>query len=156
MKSLYNMERCMLLKKRLKSLKGNVVELEFFVFIFIFFSAFFSLIERKGWGQQKVKWWLSGCAGEGSGELLFHGCHFSVWEDEKVVMPQNCTHKNWLNPGWCDSVDWASPGNRKVACLILRAHSWVVGHVPSWGCAKGNRSIFLSHIDVSLPVSENK
>ena len=36
--------------------------------------------------------------------------------------------------------------------LPLRAHAWVVGKVPSWGHARGNQSIYLLHIAVSLPL----
>ena len=32
----------------------------------------------------------------------------------------------------------------------VRAYAWVVGQVPSWLCAKGNWSMYLSHIDVAL------
>ena len=35
----------------------------------------------------------------------------------------------------------------------VRAHAWVAGQVPSWGCVRGNQSIYLSHIVVSLPFS---
>ena len=34
----------------------------------------------------------------------------------------------------------------------VRAHAWVVGQVPIWGCVRGNQSMFLWHIDVSLPL----
>ena len=34
----------------------------------------------------------------------------------------------------------------------VRAHAWVVGQVPRWGCARGNQLMFLSHIDFSLPL----
>ena len=45
------------------------------------------------------------------------------------------------------------PVNRKVSSSIpgVRAHAWVEGQVPGWGRMKGNRSIFLLHINVSLP-----
>ena len=33
----------------------------------------------------------------------------------------------------------------------VRADAWVVGQVPSWEHARGNLSMFLSHIDVSFP-----
>ena len=32
----------------------------------------------------------------------------------------------------------------------VRSHAWVVGQVPSWGCMRVNRLMYLSHIDVSL------
>ena len=34
----------------------------------------------------------------------------------------------------------------------VRAHAWVAGQVPSWGHERGNRSMYLLHIDVSLPL----
>ena len=37
-------------------------------------------------------------------------------------------------------------------CFQVRAHSWVVGQVPSWGRTRGNSSVFLSHINFSLPL----
>ena len=33
----------------------------------------------------------------------------------------------------------------------VRVHAWVVGQVPTWGRARGSRSMYLSHISVSLP-----
>ena len=42
------------------------------------------------------------------------------------------------------------PMKRKVTGSILRAHDEVAGQVPSWGRARGNRSVNLSLIDVSL------
>ena len=34
----------------------------------------------------------------------------------------------------------------------VKAHTWVASQVPSWGCVRGNRSMYFSHIDVSLPL----
>ena len=34
----------------------------------------------------------------------------------------------------------------------VRAHAWVAGQVPSWGCERGNCLMHLSHTDVSLPL----
>ena len=36
--------------------------------------------------------------------------------------------------------------------FLVRAHAWVTGSVPGRVCMKGNQSMFLSHIDVSLPL----
>ena len=39
----------------------------------------------------------------------------------------------------------------------VRAHAWVAGQVPSWGCARGNGLMFLSHsFSLPYPLSENK
>ena len=36
----------------------------------------------------------------------------------------------------------------------VRAHSWVAGQVPRWGCARGNHTLtFLSLSSPSLPLS---
>ena len=42
---------------------------------------------------------------------------------------------------------------RSPVRVPVRAHAWVVGRVPGWGHARGNWSMFLSHIDVSLLLS---
>ena len=46
------------------------------------------------------------------------------------------------------------PGNQRGSLVQFPvwAHAWVAGWVPSWGHARGNQSIFLSHINVSLPL----
>ena len=45
------------------------------------------------------------------------------------------------------------PVKQKVSCSIpVRAHAWVVGWSPVRVRTEGNQSIFLSHIDVSLPL----
>ena len=55
-------------------------------------------------------------------------------------------------PAMTGMAQWAGycPEDWKVASLIP-ACAWVVGQVPGWGHASGNWSMFLSHIDVSLP-----
>ena len=48
-------------------------------------------------------------------------------------------------------IEW-QPANPKVASSIPGgAHAWVTGQVPIWGCARGNQSMYFSHIDISLP-----
>ena len=39
--------------------------------------------------------------------------------------------------------------NQKVP---VRAQAWVAGQVPSWECVRGNQLMYLSHINVSLPL----
>ena len=36
--------------------------------------------------------------------------------------------------------------------FLVRAHAWVAGQVPSWGRARDNWLMYLSLIDVSLPL----
>ena len=33
--------------------------------------------------------------------------------------------------------------------FLVRAHAWVVGQVTSWGCARGNQWMYLSHISLT-------
>ena len=40
--------------------------------------------------------------------------------------------------------------------IPVRAHAWVAGQVSSWGCARSNQSMYLSHINVSLLCSLSK
>ena len=41
---------------------------------------------------------------------------------------------------------------RLLVQFPVRTRAWGVGQVPSWGQARGNQSVYLSHIDVSLPL----
>ena len=43
------------------------------------------------------------------------------------------------------------PVNQRMAGSVPR-HVWVAGQVPSWGHARGNQLISLSHNNVSLPL----
>ena len=55
---------------------------------------------------------------------------------------------------WLVQLSGLSAGLRTERLLVrfqVRAHVWVEGQVPGWGCARGNQSIHLSHISVSLP-----
>ena len=46
------------------------------------------------------------------------------------------------------------PANPKLLVRFpVRAHAWVAGQVPIWGRARGNQSMYFSHINVSLPLS---
>ena len=46
------------------------------------------------------------------------------------------------------------PANWEVTGSIAGgAHAWVAGQVPGWGHARGRQSMFLLHVDVSLPLS---
>ena len=62
----------------------------------------------------------------------------------------------WLSDrALADVARWTEcrPANWKVAGSICsRAHAWVAAQVPSWGPARGSQSMYLSHIDISLPL----
>ena len=58
-------------------------------------------------------------------------------------------------PDWCGSVGRASSSKNKRSPVLdswLGYKPWVAGQVPSWGRARGNPSMFLSHIHASLPL----
>ena len=42
---------------------------------------------------------------------------------------------------------------RSPVQFLARAHAWVAGQVLSWGHVRGNGWMYLSHIDVSLPLT---
>ena len=49
-------------------------------------------------------------------------------------------------------VDYPRSANQILAGLIpVRVHSWVEGWVSRWGRVRGHQSLYLSHIDLSLP-----
>ena len=50
---------------------------------------------------------------------------------------------------WLSGLSAGLSTERSPVRFPVGAHDWVVGRVPSWGCAKG---VFLSHVDVSLPL----
>ena len=60
--------------------------------------------------------------------------------------------KPW--PVWLSGLNTVLQTERLQVWFPVRAHSWVVGQVPGVrGGERGNWSMFLSHIDVSLPLS---
>ena len=58
--------------------------------------------------------------------------------------------KPWLV--WLSGLSAGLQNRRSLVQFQVRAHTWVAGLVPSWGRARGNQLIHLSHIDVSLPL----
>ena len=82
--------------------------------------------------------------------MLINGCinykHESIKMREKALASVD----QWIE---C----WSA--NQKVGSIPLRVHAWVVSQVPSCGYARGNQSMFLSHMDgcisfsPSLPLS---
>ena len=59
--------------------------------------------------------------------------------------------KPWLV--WLSGLSAGLRTERSPVQFPVRAHAWVVGRVPSWGHVRGNRLMFLSHINVSLSFS---
>ena len=51
---------------------------------------------------------------------------------------------------WFSGLGIVPQSERLLVRFPVRAHAWVVGQVLSWGHGRGNRCMFLLHIDVSL------
>ena len=54
---------------------------------------------------------------------------------------------------WLSGLSAELRTERSTVQFPVRTHAWVAGQVPSWGCARGNQLMYLSHTDVSLPPS---
>ena len=65
------------------------------------------------------------------------------------------TTQKWLQP-WPVGLSWLSiitQSERLPLRFPVRAQAWVVGPASGWGvCVRSNWSMFLSHINVSLPL----
>ena len=54
------------------------------------------------------------------------------------------------------SAGWTGGRPADLSLLVrfpVKTQAWVAYQIPSWGCARGNRRMFLLHTDVSLPLS---
>ena len=60
------------------------------------------------------------------------------------------TYMPWLV--WLSGLNTGLQSERLLVRFPVRAHGWVMGQVPSWRRARGNKLMFLSHVDVSLPL----
>ena len=60
--------------------------------------------------------------------------------------------KGGAPPVWLSWLGVVLQTERWPICFPVRAQTWVVGSVPSWACMRANRLIFLSHINVFLPL----
>ena len=59
----------------------------------------------------------------------------------------------WLM--WLSGLGVILQTKRSLVWCPARAHAWVAGQVPGWGCwqpVRSYQSMFLSHIDASLPI----
>ena len=60
--------------------------------------------------------------------------------------------KLWPWLVWLSGLNASLQTERSPVQFPVRARAWITDQVLSWGCARGNWSIFLLHIDVSLPL----
>ena len=87
---------------------------------------------------------------EGSRER--HAADTGQWEWPPRMWSEGGQGKDW-NGALAGVAQWTDcrPVNQRVSGSIpIWAHAWVVGQIPSWGCARGNCSMCLSHTNVSL------
>ena len=53
---------------------------------------------------------------------------------------------------WLTGLGIVMQTKRLPVQFLVRAHAWNVSQDPGWWCARGNRLMFLTHIDVSFPL----
>ena len=53
---------------------------------------------------------------------------------------------------WLSGLSIGLQAERLLVRFPVRAYAMVAGQVPSWGHVRGNYLMFLSHINVSLPL----
>ena len=53
---------------------------------------------------------------------------------------------------WLSGLSTGLQTKRLLVQIQVRTHAWVAGQVPNRGRVKDNLLLYLSHIDVSLPV----
>ena len=53
---------------------------------------------------------------------------------------------------WLSGLNASLQTERSPVLFPVRVHAWVAGRVPSWGHARGNQSMCLLHINISLPL----
>ena len=75
------------------------------------------------------------------------------------VVWQQSIQADWKKSGvlpwlvWLSGLSAGLQTKRSLVGFPVRTHTWVVSQVPSWGHSKGNRSMYLLHINVSLPLT---
>ena len=74
--------------------------------------------------------------------------------NEVLALPHGHVIKSYFWP-WLVRLSGLSASlqtERSLGRFPVRAHAWIAGQVPGWGHARSNQSIFLWHIDISLPL----
>ena len=91
--------------------------------------------------------------------ILKGGDWLSFATDTRVGLIHSTAYKDQAqNPCRYASLDWVPACKPKCWWFDVwlgpgLQHAWVAGQVPNWGRARGNRSMYLSHTDVSFPSS---
>ena len=66
-----------------------------------------------------------------------------------------------MTPALAGVAQWVEHQPTNQVSLVqfpVRAHAWVAGQVPSWGCVKGNHTLMFLSLSFALPspLSKNK
>ena len=84
-----------------------------------------------------------------------HSCLLVILSGRETRLNRNPRRSinSWVEP-WLARLSGLSASLQTKGSPVwfpVRAHAWVVVPGPSWWCTGGNQSMYLSHIDVSLP-----
>ena len=102
-----------------------------------------SLLARKSRFTLIFPWFFGGfSAPVDISELITSALRLEYIEGEKKLP--------WLM--WHSALGIVLWTKRSLVRFLVRAHAWVAGQVPSWVCVRGNWLMYLSHINVSLPL----
>ena len=95
--------------------------------------------------------------GHGNNQNLRHLSKFFNKRQNLIALPLNRGWPRWLKnrlqPWLVCSVGWAPAYKPKGHWFnSLQGHAWLTGQVPGRGPARGSKSMFLSHINISFPL----
>ena len=71
-----------------------------------------------------------------------------------MFIPAPPPHLKLSKPPWLVWLTGLSTGLQTKGSLVqfpFKAHAWVVGQVPNWGCAKGNHPLMFLSLSFSFP-----
>ena len=75
---------------------------------------------------------------------------YTIFNSVVTIIYWRVTLCPWLV--WLSGLGIILQTKKLLVWFPVRAHAWVASQIPDWGHARGNCSMFLSHIGVSLPL----
>ena len=85
---------------------------------------------------------------------ILNSCFFHLIQNIFKFVWQHVVFRNVLfKVVWLSGVSTRLQTKRWLVRFLVMAHAWVAGQVPGWVCVRGNRSIPLLCINVSLHLS---